>query len=88
MVGDFNATMYHPRFEDLLDTGLTDAHSARGRGFSGTWPRNRSYPPFLRIDHALSSKELVPLEASYGKGTGSDHRPIIVDYALVGTAST
>jgi endonuclease/exonuclease/phosphatase (EEP) superfamily protein YafD len=83
MVGDFNATMYHPRFVDLLETGLTDAHSARGTGFTGTWPRDRAFPPFLRIDHALSTKELVPVEASYGEGRGSDHRPIVVDYALV-----
>jgi endonuclease/exonuclease/phosphatase (EEP) superfamily protein YafD len=84
MVGDFNATIYHPRFDDLLDTGLTDAHSARGKGFTGTWPRDRKFPPLLRIDHALSSDELVPVSASYGTGTGSDHRPIVVEYALVG----
>jgi endonuclease/exonuclease/phosphatase (EEP) superfamily protein YafD len=84
MVGDFNATVYHPRFDDLLDTGLTDAHSARGKGFTGTWPRDRGFPPLLRIDHALSSDELVPVSASYGTGSGSDHRPIVVEYALVG----
>jgi len=88
LVGDFNATVYHPRFDDLLDTGLTDAHSARGTGFTGTWPRNRPFPPLLRIDHALSSKELVPIKATYGTGRGSDHRPIVVDYALVGGTST
>ena len=88
MVGDFNATMYHPRFDDLLDTGLTDAHSARGTGLTGTWPRDKPFPPLLRIDHALSSKELVPIKATYGEGRGSDHRPIIVEYALVtGTSS-
>ena len=86
MVGDFNATVYHPRFDDLLDTGLTDAHSARGNGLTGTWPRDRRTPPLLRIDHALSSHELVPLKASYGTGRGSDHRPIFVEYALVGGA--
>ena len=86
LVGDFNATVYHPRFDDLLDTGLTDAHSARGTGFTGTWPRDQSFPPLLRIDHALSSRELVPLHASYGTGRGSDHRPIFVEYALVGGA--
>ena len=55
------------------------------QGFTGTWPRNMPVPPFLRIDHALSSKELVPTRATYGTGRGSDHRPIIVDYALVGS---
>jgi endonuclease/exonuclease/phosphatase (EEP) superfamily protein YafD len=88
LIGDFNATIYHPRFGDLLDTGLTDAHSARGRGLTGTWPRNRTVPPFLRIDHALSSKQLVPVEATYGTGRGSDHRPIIVEYALVAGGSS
>jgi endonuclease/exonuclease/phosphatase (EEP) superfamily protein YafD len=88
LVGDFNATMYHPRFDDLLDTGLTDAHSARGAGLTGTWPRNKFGPAFLRIDHALSTKELVPVHASYGRGKGSDHRPIIVEYALVASNGT
>ena len=88
LIGDYNATMYHPRFDDLLDTGLTDAHSARGTGLTGTWPRDKPFPPLLRIDHALSSKELVPIKATYGKGTGSDHRPIIVEYALVAAKST
>lgn len=88
LVGDFNATMYHPRFDDLLDAGLTDAHSARGTGFTGTWPRDRAFPALLRIDHALSSKELVPVKATYGTGRGSDHRPIIVEYALVAGRST
>ena len=87
LVGDFNATIYHHRFDAILDTGLTDAHSARGTGLTGTWPRDKPVPPFLRIDHALSSKELVPTRASYGTGSGSDHRPIIVDYALVGSAA-
>jgi endonuclease/exonuclease/phosphatase (EEP) superfamily protein YafD len=88
LVGDFNATMYHPRFVDLLDAGLTDAHSARGTGFTGTWPRDQRFPPLLRIDHALSSKELVPVKATYGTGRGSDHRPIIVEYALIAGSST
>ncbi|MEO8692813.1 MAG: endonuclease/exonuclease/phosphatase family protein [Acidimicrobiales bacterium] len=83
LIGDFNATIYHSRFDDLLDTGLTDAHSARGTGLTGTWPRDKPFPPLLRIDHALSSKQLVPVKATYGTGRGSDHRPIIVEYALV-----
>jgi endonuclease/exonuclease/phosphatase (EEP) superfamily protein YafD len=86
MIGDFNATVYHSRFDDLLDTGLTDAHSARGTGLTGTWPRDQLFPPLLRIDHALSSDELVPVSATFGKGRGSDHRPIVVEYALIGDA--
>jgi endonuclease/exonuclease/phosphatase (EEP) superfamily protein YafD len=88
LVGDFNATVYHSRFDELLDTGLTDAHSARGKGMVGTWPRDRAFPPLLRIDHALSSDEIVPVAASYGTGRGSDHRPIFVEYALVGDATS
>jgi endonuclease/exonuclease/phosphatase (EEP) superfamily protein YafD len=88
LVGDFNATVYHSRFDELLDTGLTDAHSARGTGMVGTWPRDRAFPPLLRIDHALSSEEIVPVAASYGTGRGSDHRPIFVEYALVGDATS
>jgi endonuclease/exonuclease/phosphatase (EEP) superfamily protein YafD len=84
LVGDFNATVYHRRFHDLLHEGLTDAHAARGKGLTGTWPRDRLFPALLRIDHALSTKELTPVTASYGTGRGSDHRPIHVEYALTG----
>lgn len=81
VVGDLNATRWHPVYRDLLATGLTDAHTALGRTWSMSWPTGRLVPPFVRIDHALLSPELVPLHIDDVDVTGSDHRGFVVTVA-------
>ncbi len=85
--GDFNATTSHRPFRDLLGAGITDANRARGKGLSNSWPNDRAFPPLIRIDHVLSTAEMVPLRVRNGNGNGSDHVPLIVDLALVGPRS-
>ena len=82
--GDFNATTSHRPFRDLLHAGITDAHRALGQGLSNSWPNDRRYPPLIRIDHLLTTREIVPLHIRNGTGAGSDHVPFIADLALVG----
>ena len=83
VVGDFNATRYHPSFRRLLSDQLADAHERRGRGWATTWPRNRwPLPPLMRLDHVLVSPEVHVRSVSEGLGRGSDHRPIIADLIL------
>ncbi len=53
VVGDFNASRWHPPFRDLLGRGLRDVHEWMGRGFSTSWPVAWDLPPFVRLDHAL-----------------------------------
>ncbi|MDQ4134129.1 MAG: endonuclease/exonuclease/phosphatase family protein [Actinomycetota bacterium] len=84
VAGDFNATWGHRRLRDLLGEGLRDAHVERGRGWVPTWPSDlRFLPPLARVDHVLVSPELAVLAATEGRGPGSDHRPLIVDLALL-----
>lgn len=85
LAGDFNATTAHRPFRDLLDAGIVDAHRARGDGLSNSWPRDRHYPPLVRIDHVLATAEIAVAAVHNGTGRGSDHIPVRAELALVGT---
>lgn len=87
VVGDLNATRWHPPYRHLLAWGLTDAHEALGRPWSMSWPTNRIVPPFVRIDHALFTDGLVPLDIRDVDVTGSDHRAFVVTVALAAPAT-
>jgi|GEM_PF-485958 len=78
VVGDFNASYWHPAFRDLTDRGLTDAHIANGSGFSTSWPTDSKIPPFVRLDHALTRSGLVPTDVSDFHVPGSDHTGFVV----------
>jgi endonuclease/exonuclease/phosphatase (EEP) superfamily protein YafD len=83
LVGDFNASPSNRWFGQLLGLGLRDAHQAVGRPFATTWPNGRHLVPPLLLDHLFADPPIVPLRVREGRGTGSDHRPIVVDLALV-----
>ena len=83
LAGDFNATWGHRAFRRLLDTGLTDGAAARGKAYQMTWTRGRPLPHLVRIDHVLTSPGLAVTRIELGKGTGSDHRPLIADIAVL-----
>ena len=78
VIGDFNASFWHPSFRALLDDGFTDAHIALGHGFSVSWPDDTWFPPFIRLDHALTTDSLVPLDVEDFDIAGSDHRGLVV----------
>jgi endonuclease/exonuclease/phosphatase (EEP) superfamily protein YafD len=84
LAGDLNVTPWNHYFRKLLDdTGMMDG--ARGRGYRPTWP---SYMPLLRIplDHVLHSPDIVITNMFVGEDTGSDHYPVVADFALSGSA--
>lgn len=81
LVGDFNASYWHPGFRDLLSSGYVDAHIATGRGFSTSWPNDSLIPPFVRLDHALTFGALVATEVEDFDIAGSDHRGFVVTVA-------
>jgi endonuclease/exonuclease/phosphatase (EEP) superfamily protein YafD len=83
LVGDFNASPANRWFGQLLGLGLRDAHEAVGRPFATTWPNGRHLLPPLLLDHLFADPPIVPLRVREGRGVGSDHRPIVVDLALV-----
>ena len=82
LVGDFNATPYNRWYQQLLDLGLRDAHESVGRPFATTWPNGQQRVPPLLLDHLFADPSVVPVAVREGRGTGSDHRPIIVDLAV------
>ena len=76
--------MYNEWMDKLTGLGLREAHEAVGRSFATTWPNGERLLPPIRIDHVLVDSTLVPTAAAEGRGQGSDHRPIIVNLAVLG----
>jgi endonuclease/exonuclease/phosphatase (EEP) superfamily protein YafD len=81
LIGDFNASYWHPDFRRVLDSGFVDAHTAAGAGFSTSWPTTWPIPPFVRLDHALSAGGLVATDVEDFDVAGSDHLGMIVTVA-------
>jgi endonuclease/exonuclease/phosphatase (EEP) superfamily protein YafD len=77
-IGDFNASYWHPVFRELLDRGLTDAHIAVGQGWSTSWPTDEPFPPFVRLDHAVTNAGLVSTAVEDFDVPGSDHVGFVV----------
>ncbi len=78
VIGDFNASYWHPVFRDLLRLDLTDAHIADGSGWSTSWPTDEVVPPFVRLDHALTGNGLVSTRVEDFRVPGSDHVGFVV----------
>jgi endonuclease/exonuclease/phosphatase (EEP) superfamily protein YafD len=78
--GDFNAVPWSEPVRELSEQA--DLGSVHGRfGSDGSWPS--SSPLRLPIDNCLVSDGVAVVDASVGPDIGSDHRPLIVDLALV-----
>ncbi len=82
VIGDFNASWWHPAFRDLLDRDLFDAHMANGRGWSTSWPTDEPVPPFVRLDHALTGNGLVSTGVTDFRIPGSDHEGFVVTVTM------
>jgi len=80
LLGDLNLTPWSPYFGDLLQLGrLRD--SGVGHGLAPSWT-GASPLLGLSIDHALIGDRLTVQDRRLGPAMGSDHRPLIVDFAL------
>ncbi len=84
LIGDLNASYWHPPFRRLLDTGFVDAHMAHGKGFSNSWPTGERRVPFVRLDHTLTGQGLVSTSVVDFDVPGSDHRGFVVTVAPAG----
>lgn len=93
MAGDFNATVDNMAglgtTDDAALGNCVDAGRASGNGAVGTWPS--SIPALLGapIDHVMATPEWSVTGmrvATETDGTGSDHRPVIVQLTRTGTA--
>jgi endonuclease/exonuclease/phosphatase (EEP) superfamily protein YafD len=84
LAGDFNATLDHAEFRDLLDRGYRDAGEVTGRGLEPTWPTmgHRFMPPAITIDHVLADRRLGIADYGVVDLPGSDHRTIHAQLVL------
>ena len=84
VIGDFNASRWHPSFRTLLTAGLRDSHEALGHGWGASWPTDRGVlpPPFVRIDHALFGDGITPVAVVDLTIPGSDHRGFVVTFGF------
>lgn len=87
IVGDLNSSYWHPAFRRVLDAGFVDAHTANGGGFSTSWPTDKPFPPFVRLDHALTTEGLVATDVEDFEIPGSDHRGLVVTVAPAAPAT-
>lgn len=81
LLGDLNVTPWNHHFRKLLKRAeLID--SSEGRGIQPTWP---NYNPLLwiPIDQCLHSRDVTVLNKRIGADVGSDHYPVIVDFAIL-----
>ncbi|MEW6734111.1 MAG: endonuclease/exonuclease/phosphatase family protein [Acidobacteriota bacterium] len=80
LIGDLNATPWSYGFQKLLD-GKILRDSANGSGIQPTWPTD-SPLMLIPIDHCLVSADLKVIGRHIGYNVGSDHYPLVIDFAL------
>jgi endonuclease/exonuclease/phosphatase (EEP) superfamily protein YafD len=81
LIGDFNATRWHPTFRSLLRGGWRSVHEMLGRGWSPSWPTaHYPAPMFVRVDHALV-RGVQPTEVREIRLPGSDHRGFVAGFS-------
>ncbi len=84
IVGDFNATQHAEPLRRFAQSGYRSAHEVSGRGYAVTWPNGTAWIPPMRLDHAMMSGHFECMAIREGVGRGSDHKPLIVEFVLVG----
>jgi endonuclease/exonuclease/phosphatase family metal-dependent hydrolase len=81
VAGDFNATVDHAAFRDVLRRGYVDAAIQTGNGLTRTWGRPGN-EPLLTLDHVLASRGCAVLACSVHAVPGSDHRAVYAEIRL------
>jgi endonuclease/exonuclease/phosphatase family metal-dependent hydrolase len=81
LAGDFNATLDHAAFRDVLRRGYLDAGLQRGGALTPTWgPPGRN--AVLTLDHVLVDKNCAVLGYSVHVVPGTDHRAVYAEVQL------
>lgn len=84
VIGDLNATCWHPAVRSILRDGYSDALVAAGKPFTASWPIGSIIPPLAQLDHALVGPGLTVTDAANFPVPGSDHRGLSVTVAPAG----
>ena len=83
LIGDFNATLDHREFREVIERGYVDAGDATGQGLRFTWPRKLTRPG-VTIDHILIDERIGVAGYDVHDLPGSDHRAISAILRLPG----
>ena len=78
--GDFNVTYYSPYLRQLLDRSRATS-SQPGFGVQASWPV-QFRPAGIGIDQSVYTGNVTPIARQRGPSFGSEHRSLIVTYAL------
>jgi endonuclease/exonuclease/phosphatase (EEP) superfamily protein YafD len=82
LLGDFNATLDHRAFRDLVAAGYRDAASVVGRALVPTWPYTEFKLPRVTLDHVLADRRIRVRSLSVHPVPGSDHRAVYAELIL------
>ncbi|MET7337355.1 endonuclease/exonuclease/phosphatase family protein [Nonomuraea sp. NPDC005650] len=82
LAGDFNASLDHRAFRDLLDRGYVDAADQVGKGLVPTWPNGRGMPPIISIDHVLADRRGAVRRVELVDVPRTDHRGVFAELRL------
>ncbi|WP_409494519.1 endonuclease/exonuclease/phosphatase family protein [Amycolatopsis sp. cmx-11-12] len=80
LAGDFNASLDHSVFRELLTRGYVDAADQLGKALQGTWT-NGMVPP-VPIDHVLADKRTAIADFKVLEMPGSDHDAVYAEVVL------
>ncbi|MFE6227097.1 endonuclease/exonuclease/phosphatase family protein [Microtetraspora glauca] len=83
LAGDFNASQDHAAYRGLLAAGpLHDAARTTGASRTPTWPAEGPVPPYVQIDHVVTTPDLTATATRFPALPGSDHRAVVADLDL------
>jgi endonuclease/exonuclease/phosphatase (EEP) superfamily protein YafD len=79
LAGDFNASLDHRAFRDLLSRGYVDAADQVGKGLVPTWPNVRAIPPIIAIDHVVADRRVSVHRVEVADVPRTDHRGVFAE---------
>jgi endonuclease/exonuclease/phosphatase (EEP) superfamily protein YafD len=82
LVGDLNTLPFNHTIDEIVDSGLEDAHRQAGRFIGATWAPFYGAPKLLRIDYVFQSPILNIRSLWNTRMPGSDHNLLVADYDL------
>ncbi|UBU16020.1 endonuclease/exonuclease/phosphatase family protein [Nonomuraea gerenzanensis] len=82
LAGDFNASLDHREFRDLLGRGYVDAAEQVGAGLTPTWPNFRPMPPLISIDHVVADRRVAVNRVDFLDVPRTDHRGVFAELRL------
>lgn len=83
LAGDFNATLDHDAFRQVLASGYDDVAETLGDGLTPTWPVGRRLlPPLITIDHVVVDPRVGVRDYSVTDISKSDHRAVFAALEL------